>query len=162
MSSHLLTWVLSREKASGKKKSFSTSYSNIPHSGLSHMSWGFFCLEHKKVPSSSVIIPIAILSKWVFHWAELIAAFHLCFLERGFVAECPADTVLLRTLGPKNQHAKVMGGANPQARLPWPCHAASNTQKPSGLAEEQPQSCFSPSARWEGNLGGGELHSSKP
>lgn len=35
-----------------------------------------------------MIIPEAMLPKWVLCWAELIAAFHLYFLERGFVAEC--------------------------------------------------------------------------
>lgn len=162
MSSHLLPWVLSREKASGKKIFFNqlvqhTSFRTITYELRLFLSWG----TAQKLPSSSVIIPIAMLPKWVFHWAELIAAFHLYFLGRGFVADCPADTVLLKTLGPKKQHAKVMGGANPQARFLWPCHAASDTQKPSGLAEEKTHPCFSPSAKWEGNLRGGELHSSE-
>lgn len=54
------------------------------------------------------------LPKWVLHWAELIVAFHLYFLEREFLIEWLADVVLLGTEGPKNQHAKVMGGMNPQ------------------------------------------------
>lgn len=138
MSFSLLTWMVFRGKASERKAHFSVNYSNTPSSGLSQITWGFSGLggQDKRSPSSLVIIPAAMLPKWVLCWAELIAAFHLYFLERGFVAECPADSALLETSGPKKQHAKVMGGVNPQAGLPWLCHSDGSTQTPLGLAEE--------------------------
>lgn len=148
-----------REKASERKTHFSTSYSNIASSGLSQITWGFSGLGgwDKRSPSSLVIIPAAMLPKWVLCWAELIAAFHLYFLERGFVAECPADAAPLETSGPKNQHAKVMGGVNPQAGLPWLCRPDGGTQAPLGLAEEQSPPCSRPSAKGEGNAGWGNF-----
>lgn len=131
----MLTECSTGESHLGRKTSFSVRFSNISSLGLSLRIWRFSGLEgqHKCALLSSDHP-----SSHASQISALLSRINCCFPpERGFVAECPAEAVLLGTTGPKNQRAKVMGGANLQAGLLQLCHSDRDTQMPLGLAKEQ-------------------------
>lgn len=156
----LLTWVLFRGKASERKTSFSANCFNTPSQGLSQTTQGFSGHKGqcKKACCSPVITSEAMLPKWVLCWAELIAAFHLCFLERGFVTECQQmlwysgqwvqDNSMQKwwKLCVQSQRQDLLGAG-----------ILIVTKMPLGLAKEQYQPCSRHSGKREENVGVGRL-----